>query len=93
MRSRRFGGVVLVLGLAGGVFAYTQRTDPEEVFCYSDGLIAPDGSLYGRDSDRGCQFVDADGDLVTHTATGEPICYSPTAAIWDCDLGGVPPTP
>jgi hypothetical protein len=80
-----------VSGLAtAGIVATTY--EPEVSFCTSDGLIGPNGELFGR-RHPDCQFVDGDGNLITAFADGRPLCYavSPTAGsddharVTDCD--------
>lgn len=50
-------------------------TDAEEIFCTAEGLIGPDGEVYGRSTSQVCQFVDGEGSLLRQTIDGEPLCY------------------
>lgn len=52
--------VVAVLGGAAIALDTFDRTKPAK-FCTADGMLGPDGEVYGRDPDQDCKFVDEDG--------------------------------
>jgi len=64
--------------------------DPEEIFCTAEGLIGPNGEVHGRSTSRGCQFVDAEGNLLRQTRDGEPLCYGghENKGVVPCDQPG-----
>ena len=61
------------VALAAAGIAVT-ADEPEASFCTADGLIGPNGELYGR-RHPDCQFVDAEGELVTEFRDGRDLCY------------------
>lgn len=79
MRLSRYWPVVIGLAiLVPGTIAVLDvsfGTDPEEIFCTAEGLIGPDGEVYVRSTDQGCQFVDGEGHLLRQTFDGKPLCY------------------
>ena len=88
----------MAAGLAGLALAATGAVvaldEPETSFCTADGLIGPNGEMYGR-RHPDCQFVDDDGNLVTELSDGRQLCYVvPTESsgyrgqIADCDNPG-----
>lgn len=74
MRTRLLAGVA-ALGVAGAGYVVWAHGESETTFCTTEGLITPNGGLYGRSHSRGCQFVDDDGNLVTEFSDGRPLCY------------------
>jgi hypothetical protein len=50
----------LVAAIGGGWFA-THRPEPVRRVCHADGVIGPDGTMYGRDPSRNCELVDSQG--------------------------------
>jgi hypothetical protein len=50
--------VLLVVALA---VAMSKARGTEERFCTTEGLIGPNGHIYGRDPNHGCKFVDENG--------------------------------
>lgn len=94
MRASRYWlaiiGLAILVPAAVAVIYASFGADTEEVFCTAEGLIGADGEVYGRSGSRGCQFVDRDGDLLTQTSEGEPLCYDGQAnmAVVPCDQPG-----
>lgn len=82
--------VLLLCGALGGVVLLNR--EPTSTFCYADGLIGPNGELYGRRSGD-CRFVDEDGEVLTTTGRGEPLCYDPGMAVVDCGAPGIEAQP
>lgn len=85
-RWRLAAAMMVILGLVGGGIVL-MRDDGERHFnsCPSDGLTGPGGTLYGRDPDKGCKFVDEDGNTITTTVNGCTLYYDDYAvAFSDC---------
>jgi hypothetical protein len=95
VRLARWFALGCLVALAVGALALTlfDAKRPVEV-CTSEALIGPDGKLYGRALDQGCQFVDEDGNLVTHLQNGQPLCYrAESREVVDCrEPGSRPPS-
>jgi hypothetical protein len=94
VRLARWFALGCVAALAVGALALTLfDAKPQDRVCTSEALIGPDGKLYGRAPDQGCQFVDEDGNLVTHLQNGQPLCYrAESVEIIDCrEPGSRPP--
>jgi hypothetical protein len=95
VRLARWFALGCVVALTVGTLALTLLGDrAEERVCTSDALIGPDGKSYGRALDQGCQFVDEDGDLVTHLQNGQLLCYrAESVQVVDCrEPGSRPPS-
>jgi hypothetical protein len=94
VRLARWFALGCAAALALGALALTLLDGKaQERVCWSDALVGPDGELYGRAHDQGCQFVDEDGNLVTHLQNGQPLCYrAESVEIVDCrEPGSRPP--
>jgi hypothetical protein len=60
-----------LVGIGAMVSDTFNRTDRAK-YCPADGLVSPNGHVYGRDPAQDCQFVDEEGRLVDLT-TREPV--------------------
>lgn len=95
--KRRLWIALLVVAAATGTVGWALTHDDEEpIFCHADGLLGPNGEIYGRSGDAGCRFVDENGDVITEL-DGQPVCYTDGAELHrgdECDeLAGPPATP
>jgi hypothetical protein len=52
--------VLVLLLLVIGVVLIRPRPGPTRM-CTADGLVGPNGTIYGRDFRQGCKFVDERG--------------------------------
>lgn len=78
--------VVVVLAASAAVLM--SRDEPEATFCTMEGMIGPEGEIFGRSTSHDCQFVDDRGDLVTTLPNGEALCYDQGTQIVPCDQPG-----
>jgi hypothetical protein len=67
--SRRRGlslflAIALLVAVAALWIVVRQSDGDQWKGCPADGLIGPDGQIYGRSPDKGCQFVDENGNVV-----------------------------
>jgi hypothetical protein len=58
-------------GIGAMVFDTFDQIDRAK-YCPADGLVSPDGQVYGRDPAQDCQFVDEEGRLID-LMTREPV--------------------
>lgn len=65
---------VVLVGAGVSVYAMTRDDEPTDRFCTVEGWLDRENNMYGRSGGQGCQFVDANGDLLRQV-DGEPVCY------------------
>jgi hypothetical protein len=85
---RWFAAAAVAVALVTALLVWTAVAYDTKTGCTHEGLMGPDGATYGRSEDRGCQFVDDNGDLAIELRDGTPICYGDNVAIESCDEPG-----